>query len=392
MIWRRSRPAAIVAASQIPADRYPDSDGMGLLERIVGQFLNEWPSVSRDMIDGLLVPPATIYGTQGTNTYIHQRLAGRLGLQPKFAETLNAGATYGAMIARAVMAVEAGACEAVLCVGVGKFPSVRLSGPALATLVGDPDFEFTYGASIPAMYALIAQRFMHLRGTTRRQLSAVAVSARDWSLSNPDAFMRESGPLTHDEVAESRPIALPFRKLDCSVPCEGGGAVLVTAAKAIGRAEHAAYVVGIGEHHNHAYLSELAEPTETGVSVSARRAFEMAGRTPKHIDIAQLYDAFTITPIIQAEEMGLVARGEGGAFFESGAAGPGGTLPINTFGGLLSFGHTGDASGMAFVIEGARQVMGCAGRRQLGGVGTALVHTYGGIMADHATLILSREP
>jgi len=390
--WRRARPAAIIAASQIPAGRYPEHDGIGLLERIVETFLNDWPVLSPRMIDGLLVPPATIAGVEGVNTYIHQRLAGRLGIQPKFAETLNAGASYGAMVARAVMAVEAGACEAVLCVGVGKFPSVRLAGPALATLVGDPDFEYVYGPSIPAMYALAAQRFIHQRGTTRAQMSAVAVTARQWALGNPDAFMRGHGPLAAAEVEASRPVALPFRKLDCSVPCEGGGAILIAAGRAIGRADNPAYILGLGEVHHHALLSELPEPGETGIAECARRAFAMAGLSPRQIGIAQLYDAFTITPIIQLEEMGFAPRGGGGEVFASGAAGPGGALPVNTFGGLLSFGHTGDSSGMSFIVEAARQVMGCAGARQIADVETALVHTYGGILAEHVTMILGRTP
>ncbi len=363
------------------------------MERILQQFLIEWPDLSPDMIDGLLAPPAFIAGAGGTNTYIHQKLAGRLGLRPQFAETLNAGATYGAMVSRAVLAIEAGLCNAVLCVGVGKFPSVHADGAAISTLVGDPEFELCYGVSIPANYAMIAQRFMHETGLTRDQLSAVAVSAREWALRNPDAYMHDRGALTAADVASSRPIATPLLRFDCSVPCEGGGAILIARGDSIDvGAKPAAFIAGIGETHYHAPISELSDPTVTGLAACADQAFERSGLTPKQIDIAQLYDAFSITPILQLEEFGLVERGAGGSFYDSGETGPGGTLPVNTFGGLMSFGHTGDASGMSFFVEAAQQVMGLAGGRQIDAVETALVHTYGGILTDNVTVILRREP
>ncbi len=393
MIRQRSRPPAIVAASQIAPGRFPTLDGLQLLERILEQFLSEWPDLSPGMIDGLLAPPAFVAGAGGINTYIHQRLAGRLGLRPRFAETLNAGATYGAMVSRAVLAIEAGLCNAVLCVGVGKFPSVHADGAAISTLVGDPEFELCYGISIPANYAMIAQRFMHSTGLTRDQLSAVAVSAREWALTNPDAYMHKRGPLRLEDVPASRPIATPFHRFDCSVPCEGGGAFLIVKGESVGMGSTpAAFIAGIGETHHHAPVSELADPAATGLAACAQQAFDRSGLLPKQIDMAQLYDAFSITPIMQLEEFGLVERGAGGAFFESGETGPGGTLPVNTFGGLLSFGHTGDASGMSFFVEAAQQVMGIAGARQLDAAETALVHTYGGILTDNVTVILRREP
>ncbi len=389
---RLKRRPAIVAASQIAPGHFPGLDGLGLQEKILERFLQDWPKLSPSKIDGLLTPPTMINGA-GLNSYIYQRLAGKLGITPLFAETLNAGASYGAMVSRAVMAIEAGICNAVLCVGVGKFPPPRSpAGLAMATLAGEPDFEFCYGASIPSMYALLAQRYMHRYGITRNQLSAVAVSAREWALRNPEAFMHSKGPLRREDITESRPIATPFHKLDCSVPCEGGGAILVAAEDVAAElSDQRAYVAGIGETHHHALLSEMEEPSETGIAACAEQAYQMSGLTPADICMAQLYDAFTISPIVQAEELGLAPRGGGGELFDSGKTSPGGALPVNTFGGLLSFGHTGDSTGITFLIEGARQVMGITGKRQLSNIDNALVHTYGGIMADHVTVILSKE-
>jgi acetyl-CoA acetyltransferase len=114
--------------------------------------------------------------------------------------------------------------------------------------------------------------------------------------------------------------------------------------------------------------------------------------TPADIQVAQIYDAFSATPPLLMENLGFCAPGEAPAFFASGAADPGGRLPVNTYGGLMSFGHTGDASGMSLVTAGALQAMGKAGPVQAPKADRVLVHSYGGILYDHTTLILSREP
>jgi acetyl-CoA acetyltransferase len=114
----------------------------------------------------------------------------------------------------------------------------------------------------------------------------------------------------------------------------------------------------------------------------------MSGLAPSEIDVAQLYDSFSANPLMYLEECGLAGRGKAPELYRSGATAPGGSLPVNTYGGLMSFGHTGDASGMSMVVEGALQVMGRAGERQVPGTSTALVHTHGGMLSEHATLIL----
>jgi acetyl-CoA acetyltransferase len=262
----------------------------------------------------------------------------------------------------------------------------------MAKIVSHPDFEYPYGSFIPAMYALTATRHMHERGTTREALAQVAVTSREWALRHPDAIMRSKGRLTVADVLGSRPIASPFHLLDCSVPCEGGAVVLV-ARPEIARelAEQPAYVLGFGEHHGHGAVAHAEDFTSMGAGVAARSAFTMAGLQPADIDVAQLYDAFSISPIWLLEETGLTGYGKGGTAYLEGRCGPGGDLPVNTYGGLLSFGHTGDASGMSMLVEGIRQVMGVAQGRQID-ANVALVHTYGGMMADHCTLLLGRRP
>jgi acetyl-CoA acetyltransferase len=389
-----TRAPAIAAATEIRPGRFPELDVLDLYERVVRALLEQW-RLDPSIVDGLLVAPAGMALGTGAQIFVHENLADSLGLQPIFAETLNAGgATYAVMASRAALAIAAGRANAVLCVGAGKFPSVGSGGAeAMARMVSDPDFEFIYGTFIPALYALAARRHMHERGTTREALAAVAVSSREWALGHPDAIMRSKGPLTIGDVLASRPIAEPFHLLDCSVPCEGGAAFLV----ARGDVAHAivaqpAYIRGFGEHHDHGPISQSRDFAAMGAAVAARQAYESAGLAPSDVRVAEIYDAFTINPIMFLEETGLAPAGGGSRLFLDGRAAPGGRFPVNTYGGLLSFGHTGDASGMSMVVEGALQTMGCAGERQIPDADVVLVHTYGGMMAEHCTLILAREP
>jgi acetyl-CoA acetyltransferase len=385
--------AAIAAAHEVPPGRYPEYDRLSVQEHVLAEFLRAWP-VSPEVVDGLLVCPAGMADGAGTDVFVHERLTDALGLTPRFAETLNVGgASYSVMVARAATAIAAGLADAVLCVGAGKFPAVAAGGgDAMARITSHPDFEYPYGSFIPAMYALMATRHMHERGTTREALAQVAVTSREWALRHPDAIMRSKGPLTVHDVLASRPIASPFNLLDCSVPCEGGAVVLV-AREEIARefAEQPAYLLGFGEYHGHGAIAHASDFASMGASVSARAAFTMAGLQARDVGVAELYDAFSICPIWLLEETGLAGHGEGGAVYLDGRAGPGGDLPVNTYGGLLSFGHTGDASGMSMLVEAARQIMGAADGRQVD-ADTALVHTYGGMMADHCTLLFGRQP
>ena len=384
--------AAIAAAHEVPPGRYPEHDRLSIQEHVLAEFLRACP-VPRDVVDGLLVCPAGM-ADGGTDVFVHERLTDVLGLAPRLAETMNVGgATYTVMVARAATAIATGQADAVLCVGAGKFPTVRSGGgDAMAKIVSHPDFEYPYGSFIPAMYAFAATRHMYERGTTRQALAQVAVTSREWSQRHPDAIMRKKGAISLDDVLDSRPIASPFHLLDCSVPCEGGAVVLV-AREEIARqiTEQPAFVRGFGEYHDHGAVAHTEDFASMGAGVAARDAYEMSGLTPADVRVAELYDAFTMCSIWLLEETGLAKPGEGGSLYLDGRAGPDGDMPVNTYGGLLSFGHTGDASGMSMLVEGALQVMGRADGRQVE-ADVALVQTYGGMMADHSSLLLGRHP
>ncbi len=386
-----TEPVAIAAATEVKPGRYPDLSADDLLDQIFAQLVGEFGLKPRD-IGGLLVSPPGMASGEGADIFIHEELGERLGLKTAFAETLNAGgSTHGLMVQRATLAIRAGLTDSVLCIAAGTFPNVSGGGAeAIAKMVCHPEFDSLYGAYIPPLYAQAATRHMHEFGTTREQMAKVAVSSRQWALKHPDALMKKHGAITVEDVLDSRPIASPFNLLDCSVPCDGGGAVLVcseTYARRLCR--QPAWVLGFGEAHEYFNISQCRDLLNLGGCTAGARAYEMAGVTPSELDFLELYDSFSFNPILGVENLGIVPAGQGGLFWDEGRGTPSGDLPVNTYGGLMSFGHTGDASGMSMIVEATRQIMRSAGDRQLDKTDLGLVHSYGGMMAEHSVLILS---
>lgn len=384
---------AIAAVTEIQPGRYPQYDEIQLHRQVLKEFFQEW-KIDPKVINGIFTAPTALLGEKRPEVAVHELLTEELGITPTISESIYAGgATYSMMVQRAALAIAEGRADCILCVSAGKFPKVGKSGgETTGKLVSHPEFEFIYGAYIPPMYALIANRYMHEFGITQEQLASVSVSSREWALKHPKAFMRNKGPLSIEDVLNSRPISSPFHLLDCSVPCEGGAAVLVTSetvAKQIN--PQPAYIVGMGEIHGNTYISQRRNFSIYGSTETGKQAYSMANVTPGDIDVVQFYDSFSINPIMYLEEFGFCKKGMGGRYVMEGHTSSGGDLPMNTYGGLLSFGHTGDASGMSMMIEGALQVMGKAEERQVDKVNLALVHTHGGMMSEHSTLILGRH-
>lgn len=388
-----SADVAIAGCFELKPGRYPEFSPHDLYREVAKQALKHWDLKPTD-VDGLLSAPSGM--TAGaTDALSHEKLVAELGLRIPFSETISAGgATFTIMVLRAAAAIRDGLANSVLCIGTGKFVKQgKGAGEQVARMCSEADYEMPYGPFIPALYGLIASQFMAERGAKPEDLARVAVSARRWALRNPMALMHDAGEITVEEVLASRIVADPFHYLDCSIPTDGGGAVLVTRAD-IARelCPQPAYVLGYGEFHGHASLSEAGPNLiDTGAIKTSADAFRRAGLTHADIDIAQLYDAFSATPLILLENIGFCPPGTAGQFVQSGATDPGGSLPMNTGGGLLSFGHTGEASGMSVLLEGVRQVMNQAGAHQVDKADTALVHVYGGMMYEHATIILGRS-
>jgi acetyl-CoA acetyltransferase len=235
-------------------------------------------------------------------------------------------------------------------------------------------------------YALAASRHMHCFGTTKEQLGAVALAARQWATLNPEAFKRE--PLSLDSYCAARLVSDPLSVLDCCLVTDGAAAIVMTRAeRACDLLGQPIYVLGAANETTHREIMAMPDLTVTGAARSGARAFAMAGLSPAEIDVVQVYDAFTINTILFLEDLGFCPKGEGGRFVEDGRIAPGGKLPVNTNGGGLSCVHPG-MYGLFGIVEAFRQLRGEAEGRQVANAKTAIAHGNGGVLSSQATVIL----
>ncbi|KQP15236.1 thiolase family protein [Pseudorhodoferax sp. Leaf267] len=339
----------------------------------------------RGDIDGLLCG----YATTLPHLMLSTLFAERFGLRPHYAHGMAlGGATGAAMLMLARDLVRVGRCRRVLVVAGENRLSGQARDSAIQTLaqVGDPDFEVPNGASVPAYYALLASRYMAATGLTLDDLAQFAVQMRSNAIGHPDAHLRE--PITAADVAASKPIATPLRLLDCC-PISDGAMAFVVAADPGDDVPVA--IVGAGQAHQHQHLSALDDVLASGASAAADRAFAEAGIARSDIDWLGIYDSFTITLAMLLEETGFAPRGQSAAGVRDGSFAPDGRLPLNTHGGLLSFGHCGVAGGMGHAVEAVRQMRSAAAGRQLRPPRHAFVHADGGVLSSHVSLILSRS-
>jgi acetyl-CoA acetyltransferase len=317
-----------------------------------------------------------------------------LGIRPRYIDgTSVGGCSFIQHCQHAIAAINAGLCEVAL-ITHGESGRSRLGMPALKSEKDSLmwQFEVPYGIVFPfTSYAFIATRHMHEYGTTQEQLAEVAVATRAWARLNPKAAQR--GELSVADVMKSPIIAWPFHVLDCCLVTDAGGAAVITSAeRAKNLKKKPAYILGTGEGTGHCWVNQMPDFTAaTGAQISGPQAFAMAGITPKDIDVAMLYDAFTIVPILALEDLGFCKKGEGGAFVSGQRTAPGGDFPMNTNGGGLSYTHTG-MYGMFTIIEAVRQVRGECGKRQVKDAEVALCHGPGGIFSGAATMILANAP
>jgi acetyl-CoA acetyltransferase len=339
--------------------------------------------LERDAIDGYI------------HTYLDREDLRYMGLSPNFSLSMLAGgATPALSILSAIGAIVSGQAEMVACV-YGQAQSAREASGGQkigAYAYGYPSLYGLVGAA--ATHALHARRHMHLYGTTSAQLGAVAVTQRRYATVRPGT-LGYGKPITLDDHQASPMIADPLRRLDCTRDTDGGIAVLVTsAARAKTLRTRPVYILGGGTGHNIAnWHRGTVYEHHDNIAPAKARAFAQARMTIKDIDIAQLYDPFTISPLMQLEAYGFVREGHGGPFYADGSAGPDGTIPTNTGGGQLSAYYT---TGFTGIAEAVLQLRGEAGAGQLKRARTALVSGHGfnaGVQNTwaHATLILGND-
>ena len=312
-------------------------------------------------------------------------LAEYLGIVPRYQDSTQiGGSSFMSHVTHAMAAIEQGLCEvAVIAYG----STQRSLSRATASPREFNPYESPYRPMLPvSAYAMAAGRHMHQYGTTIEQLAEVAVAARRWALLNPVAW--EKKPLTIADVLAAPRVSDPLGVRDCCLVNDGGGAIVLTsAARARTLAKAPAYVLGVGESLSHASISGMPNLTQTAAIHSGAQAYAMAGVTAADVDVALVYDAFTINTVLFLEDLGFCAKGEGGAFVQGGAIGPGGRFPVNTNGGGLSYCHPG-MYGLLLLVEAVRQLRGECGLRQVPGCALALAHGNGGVLSSQATVLL----
>ena len=345
--------------------------------------------LEKNDIDGLVTCNAMaqpmMYHAEATAEYLQ--------IFPRYCIAAGAGGgTTFSIIHHAASAIATGMADVVVVAMADAMRSglTRDQAMMVQASTGHPEFEQPYGPTVPAYYALIAQAHMAEFGTTQEQFAGIAVACRAHAARNPSAQMRDL--ISVEDVLESRMIADPLHLLDCSLVSDGGAAIVLTSAeRAADMKQTPVYLLGAGEGHSHEHISAARNLTTSAAKEAGQRAFEMSGLCPTDMDFAQLYDCFTPTVLVELEDLGFCEKGEGGAFVESGALLPGGSLPVNTHGGLLSHSHPGNPGSMFALTEAVWQLRGDASGRQVADSKNALVHAQGGIMSSHTALVLGTE-
>ncbi len=359
--------------------------------------LDDIPALKPKDIDGFLFA-SSYAGRCSFQVNTAPVIAERLGLQPTSicarVDVLCAGGSAGILLAKGL--VESGMADIVMVAGGEKLYTPQKWEVFYSELASiDHDWDAPNGLGLPPpFFALTAKEHMKYYGTTKEQLAAVSVANYNYGSNNSNAQFQKK--LTLEEALEAPLVVTPLTLYDCCPITDGAAAVIIAAedwAKALtdrplvylrGGAQTALHSVSAnwpGEH-----LADWAH-----LRVAAKKAYESAKLTPGDIDVAQTHDCFSISEVIEVEELGFCKKGEGGEFVGSGQVNLGGKVPINTDGGLLACGHPFGATGIRQGMEIMRQLQGRAAN-QVEGATFALTHNLSGLNVEHTIVVYGREP
>jgi acetyl-CoA C-acetyltransferase len=382
--------AYIVGAYEHPLRKAPDKS-VAQIHAEVAKGALEDAGLTKNDIDGYFCAG----DAPGANVW---SMANYMDLRLRHVDSTDmGGCSYLVHVAHAAQAIAAGKCNVALVTLAGRPNSEGSSGTQVrdrGVNLPDAPYEMPYSPVTVNLYAMVAMRHMYEYGTTSEQLAWVKVAASHHAQHNPNAMLRNV--VTVEEVLNSPMISDPLHRLDCCVVSDGGGAVIVARpeiAKSLKRP--LVNIAGAGETTK-GQMSGKVDLSYSGAVWTGPRAFEEAGVKPSDIKYASIYDSFTITVIMQIEDLGFCKKGEGGKFVADGNLIAGsGKFPFNTDGGGLCNNHPANRGGMTKVIEAVRQLRGEAHPKvQVKNCDLALAHGTGGALGHRhgsATLIMERE-
>lgn len=385
----KKKKIVIAGVGETEQGKIPDKSSFHFLSQ-ASKLAIEDAGIKKTDVDGLVTAFSLV-----EHTFMHcTTFADYFGLRPGFFSSVAVGgATAVWMVAEAAMAIASGQADTVLCVrGDNTLSGISSSGMvALIREMCHAEFEYPYGLTTPGGYALAAQRYLHEFNNRPEHLASVAVTMRKHAAKKENAMNKD--PLTIDDVLSSRTIAEPLHKYDCSVISDGGAAFIITTedkAKELGIEKPLAYLWGMGQGYSHQYMTTLQDLDQiyNAINHSGQKAFQTAGIKHEDVNLAYLYDCFTITVLLTLEGLGFVPKGEAGPFAMEGRLELGKDLPTNTNGGLLSQAHLG---AMHHIVEATLQLRGEAGKRQSDKNDVAIVHGNGGIVSAHSTVVLGKD-
>ena len=382
--------AYIVGAYEHPLRKAPDKS-VAQLHAEVAKGAIEDAGLTKDDIDGYFCAG----DAPGANAF---SMANYMNLKLRHFDTTDCGgSSYLVHVGHAAEAIALGKCNVALITLAGRPNSEGSSGTQVrerGSYLPDAPYEIPYGPVTVNLYAMVAMRHMYEYGTTSEQLAWVKVAASHHAQHNPNAMLKNV--VTVEDVLNSPMISDPLHRLDCCVVSDGGGALIVARpeiAKQLKRPK--VKIIGVGEALKH-QMGGKVDLSYSGARWSGKRAFEEAGVKPADMKYASIYDSFTITVIMQLEDLGFCKKGEGGKFIADGNLISGsGKLPFNTDGGGLCNNHPANRGGMTKVIEAVRQLRGEAHPKvQVKNCDLALAHGTGGSLGHRhgsSTVIMERE-
>jgi acetyl-CoA C-acetyltransferase len=382
--------AYIVGAYEHPLRKAPDKS-VAQLHAEVAKGAIEDAGLTKDDIDGYFCAG----DAPGANAF---SMANYMNLKLRHFDTTDCGgSSYLVHVGHAAEAIALGKCNVALITLAGRPNSEGSSGTQVrerGSYLPDAPYEIPYGPVTVNLYAMVAMRHMYEYGTTSEQLAWVKVAASHHAQHNPNAMLKNV--VTVEDVLNSPMISDPLHRLDCCVVSDGGGALIVARpeiAKQLKRPK--VKIIGVGEALKH-QMGGKVDLSYSGARWSGKRAFEEAGVKPADMKYASIYDSFTITVIMQLEDLGFCKKGEGGKFVADGNLISGsGKLPFNTDGGGLCNNHPANRGGMTKVIEAVRQLRGEAHPKvQVKNCDLALAHGTGGSLGHRhgsSTVIMERE-